>query len=471
MNRFFCLNHPANRPVRLLLCLFRFTWLIISAFGPIALAQTTAPVAGQLTLAQCIELALQNNLAVQQGQLTVANSELQLRQARQNLLPTASLFGGQLLNSGRNIDPSTNQFILQTITASNYQLSASATLFNGFALRNTIRQTDLARQASQQELSVIRNTTTLTVIQAYLNVLMATEQLTIAGQQADVARAQIARTERQVAAGTVPEAGLYDLRATLAGNETDIATAQNTFDLAKVTLLQVMNVPTATETGSVNDGIEIAPVALTDLAAGPYPVTVQQVYETALATLPEAKGADLRVRSATVGVAVARGNRLPFVSVNANVNSLFSSAATSAFGYGEQLSNNLNRSFSLNVRVPIFAGNVARNRITFARMQQQTAELDGRVVRQQLRQQIETAYANLRAGANRYRAVQAQTAALEQAFAGADSRFNAGALGAFEYGIAKTSLDRSRSALVQSKYEYVFRGKILDFYQGRLSGL
>lgn len=471
MNRLFFSIRPATCRVRYWLCLTRFSWLIISAFAPLAMAQTTAPVASKITLQQCIERALQNNLAVQRGQLTVANSELQLRQARLNLLPTASLFGGQSLNSGRNIDPYTNQFILQTITASNYQLSASATLFNGLALRNTIRQTDLARQASQQELSVIRNTTTLTVIQAYLSVLMATEQLTIAGQQAEVTRAQTARTERQVAAGTVPEASLYDLRATLAGNETDIATAQNALDLAKVTLLQAMNVPTATETGLAGEVIDVAPVALTDLIAGPYPATVQQVYETALATLPEAKGADLRVQSAAIGVTVARGNLLPFVSLNGNLNSLFSSAATSAFGYGEQLSNNLNRSFSLNVRVPIFAGNLARNRITFARMQQQTAELDGRVVRQQLRQQIETAYANLRAGANRYRAVQTQTAALEQAFAGAESRFNAGALGAFEYSIAKTNLDRSRSALVQSKYEYVFRAKILDFYQGRLSEL
>lgn len=470
MNKLLFMTRPVNRRMRLLLCLARFSWLIFSVFGPLAMAQTTAPAAGPLTLQECIELALQNNLSVQQGQLTVANSELQLRQARLNLLPTASLFGGQSLNSGRNIDPYTNQFILQTITASYYQLSASATVFNGFALRNTIRQTDLARQASQQELSVIRNTTTLTVLQAYLNVLMATEQVVIAGQQADVARAQIARTERQVAAGTVPEANLYDLRATLAGNETDIATAENTLDLANVALLQAMNVPTATETTSAAGGIEIAPVAITDLIAGPYPATVQQVYETALATLPEAKGADLRVRSAAIGVSVARGNLLPFVSLNGNLNSLFSSAANS-FGYGEQLSNNLNRSFSLNVRVPIFAGNIARNRITFARMQQQTAELDGRVVRQQLRQQIETAYANLRAGANRYRAVQAQTAALVQAFVGAESRFNAGALGAFEYSIAKTNLDRSRSALVQSKYEYVFRAKILDFYQGRLSGL
>ncbi len=471
MNRFFCPDRPANRRVQPLLCLSRLTWLIISAFGPLAFAQTTAPNAGQFTLQQCIELALQNNLAVQQGQLTVATSELQLRQARLNLLPTASLFGGQSLNSGRNIDPYTNQFILQTITASNYQLSASATVFNGFALRNTIRQTDLARQASQQELRVIRNTITLTVIQAYLNVLMATEQLVMAGQQADVARTQIARTERQVAAGTVPEAGLYDLRATLAGNETDIATAQNTFDLAKITLLQAMNVPTATETGSAGGGIEITPVALTDVIPGAYPAMVQQVYETAVATLPEANGADLRVRSAAIGVAVARGNLLPFVSVNANLNSLFSSAANTAVSYGEQLSNNLNRSFSLNVRVPIFAGNIARNRITVARMQQQTAELDGRVVRQRLRQQIETAYANLRAGANRYRAVQAQTVSLERAFASAESRFNAGTLGAFEYSIAKTTLDRSRSALVQSKYEYVFRTKILDFYQDRLSGL
>jgi outer membrane protein len=140
---------------------------------------------------------------------------------------------------------------------------------------------------------------------------------------------------------------------------------------------------------------------------------------------------------------------------------------TSSFTYFDQLSNNLNQSLSLNLRVPIFQGYLSRNRITTARIQQQNAELNGQNIRLQLRQQIETAYTSMRAGANRYRATQAQVAALERAFQVAESRFNAGASNATDYAIAKTNLDRSRAGLVQAKYDYVFRLKILDFYQNK----
>ncbi len=495
---------PTNRRGWLLLCLTLLIWLLSHLTQWTVLAQPSPAGANQLTLQQCIDLALRHNISVQQGQLAVTTNDLQVRQARLNQLPTATLFGTQSFNSGRNIDPYTNQFIVQTINSSNYQLTASATLFNGFALRNTIRQNDLTRQASEHELQATRNTVTVTVMQAYLAALTATEQLAVAQRQTDVARAQLDRTQRLVNAGTAPEANLFDLRATLASSEVDIVTAQNTLDLAKVALLQAINLP-ADGPADIGSMVDVAPVTVPEPTRAPYPETATQVYETAVRHLPDAAGADLRMQSAVLGVAVARGNLYPTLSVSGNLNSLYSSAAANGkftpngqtvqvqtpyyitnpdgtlqpiytnsvggtsgrFSYGEQLTNNVNQSLSISLRVPIFGGNIARSRITTARIQQQIAGLNARAIRLQLRQQIETAYAAMRAATNRYRAIAVQVASLEQAFAGAESRFNAGTLGSFEYSIAKSNLDRSRATLIQAKYEYVFRTKILDFYQGR----
>ena len=484
--------HPLRRQISTLLVSFT-----LLAVGRNALAQTPAGVPGRIGLQQCIDLAYQNNISIRQGQLTVQNSTLQYKQAKLNLLPVANFQASQSLNGGRSINVTTNQFAQRTINSGNYQLNASATIFNGYALQNTIRQNDLSLQAAQEELLATRNTVAVNVIQAYLNALTATEQLVIAQRQSDVARAQLDRTQRLVNAGSAPESNLYDLRATLASNELDIVTAQNSLDLAKVTLLQNMNVPVE------GTGFEIIPIDVPDPGLTPYPETVQQLYAASLTNLPDARGADLRVRSAALGVEVARGALYPTLSISGNLSSLFSSATQNqvsngtttqtqtpffipdangglqpvytntpgydiaSVGYFNQLKNNFNRSVSLILRVPIFGGYVSRNRITTAKITQQNSELNAQNIRLQLRQQVETAYANMRAGANRYRATQAQVTSLEQAFRVAESRFNAGALGSFEYGIAKTNLDRARASLIQAKYDYVFRIKLLDYYQNK----
>ena len=476
-------------------------FIAISLAAQVSIAQNTTSASNRLSLQQCLDLAYQNNISIRQGQLTVQNNALQLKQSKLNLLPVANFQANQSLNGGRSINNTTNEFVQRTINAGNYQLNASATLYNGMALQNTIRQNDLTRQASEEELKATRNTVALNVIQAYLNALTATEQLVIARRQADVAQAQIDRTQRLVNAGSAPESNLADLRATLASNELDIVTAQNTLDLAKVTLLQNMNVPVDAATQGTN--FDIVPIDVPDPNLTPYGETVQQLYDAALVNLPDAKGAELRVRSAAIGVDVARGALYPTLSVSGNLSSLFSSATQNPVkngtfsstpsqffipdatgnlqpvsistpnydmmnvGYFNQLKNNFNRSVSLVLRVPIFGGNVARNRITTAKINQQNADLNAQNIRLQLRQQVETAYTNMKAAANRFRATQVQVAALEQAFRVAESRFNAGALGSFEYSIAKTNLDRSRASLVQSKYDYVFRTKILDYYQNK----
>ncbi len=482
---------------------FMLGTLMIGLAGRPVAAQTTTSAKTQLSLQQCIDLAYQNNISIRQGQLTVQNNTLQVKQSKLNLLPVANFQGTQSFTSGRNIDPFTNQFVQQNISSNNYQVNGSATLYNGFTLRNTIRQNDLTLKASEQELLATRNTAALNVIQAYLNALTATEQLVIAQRQADVARAQIDRTQRLVNAGSAPESNLFDLRATLASNELDIVTAQNTLDLAKVTLLQNMNVPV--NSLSEGQGFDIVPISVPDPGLTPYTETVQQLYDAALVNLPDAKGADLRVKSAEMAVEVARGGLYPTLSVSGNLNSLYSSAAsqrttgngqfsqqvipsyfvvgpdgsqqpvygsvqgttTTRFSYFEQLSNNLNRSLSFILRVPIFQGNLSRNRITTAKIQQQNADLNAQNIRLQLRQQVETAYTNMKASANRYRATQVQVESLASAFRVAESRFNAGALGSFEYSIAKTNLDRARASLVQTKYDYVFRIKILDYFQNK----
>lgn len=461
-------------------------------------AGTIIPAGSQrLDLQQCIDIGLQNNLTVRQGQLQLQNSEQQLRQSKLNRLPNVGGFASQNYSSGFNINPVTNTFVERGILSNNFQLNTQMTIYNGMALQNTIQQNDLLRQSNQQALQSTQNNVALTVVQNYLNVLTYQEQLVVVQRQLDVSRAQLDRTQRLVNAGSLAESNLFDIRAQIANDELAIVNAQNNIDLAKLALLQTMNVPMANVAG----GFDVVPVTVPDPNLDPYTASTQQVYETAEQFMPDVKSADLRVRSDALGVQVARANLLPTLTLSAGVSTIYSNFGqqrriadgttvqipqtiivngvpqqifitqegyrTEDYTFAEQLRNNMNRSVALNLQIPIYNRSLARTRILSANLQRQTSEIAAANARLQLRQQIETAYTNMRASANRYRATQAQVAQLERSFQVAESRLNAGALNSTDYNIAKSNLDRSRASLVQAKYDYVFRVKILDFYQNK----
>ncbi len=454
----------------------------------------TANLAPVMGLQQCIDLALQNNIQVRQGQIQVQGNELQLRQSKFNQLPTLNGFVSQGLSSGRNINPGTNAFVDQAVRSNNFQLSTSVPIFQGFQLKNQIAQNQTNVQASSKELAATQNNVALTVIQQYLNVLTGAEQLEIARRQVEATQAQLDRTQKLVNAGSLPEANLYDLRAQIANDQLAIVNAQNSVDLAKLALLQAMNLP-------AGQAFEIEYLRLPDPTTDTYTATAQQVYDVALNNQPQIQGADLRTEAARRQIEIARAGLYPRLLLNGSLSSLFSNVGLQrripngtvrvpqtvilpdgssqqifftqdsynfeSYSFPDQLRNNLNRSLQVSLNVPIFNQRFSRTQILNATLQQQNAQLNADNIRLQLRQQIETAYTNLNTSLNRYRATQIQVTALEQALRVAESRFNAGALNGTDYSLAKTNLDRARASLVQAKYDYVFRTKILDFYQNK----
>jgi outer membrane protein len=475
-------------------------WLLTA----VGLAAATLSFAQQkLGLEQCITTALQNNLQMKQGQLQVQGNQNNLEQSKFSRYPSLNFNASQGIQFGRNINPFTNQFVEQSVNFSQFQFQAGATLFSGYQIQNGIKQNSLNLQASQKDLEANRNTLIVNVATAYLNALNGEEQLDNARRQAETTQLQLTRTEKLVKAGTLPEMNLYDIQAQLANDELAIVNAQNNVELAKLTLKQLMNLP-------ANEQFDIERIQVPNPSTAPYDATIDQVFNAALKYLPDMEAAQLRIEAARTGVEIARGAKMPTLSVGGGFSSSFSSAAPKErfigdggenrivdipsqtkyvqylgvqvpliekitipsgeirqFGYFDQLDFNRNSSLSLNLRMPIFNGYQVRYRIANAQIQQKNAELQSGIVRNSVRQNVEQAYYTMTNAAKRYQATSKQVESLELAFKAADSRFNAGAINSVDYNIAKTNLDRARINLIQAKYDYLFRTKILDFYQNK----
>jgi outer membrane protein len=438
--------------------LFAIAAFVLSSIG--GSAQNQPQTADNVwSLQECIDYAVRNSIPVNQSLLQVTGNQATYTQALGGFLPSVNAYAVYEVNSGYAIDQATNAF--RTATFRNNYLGAEANLsiFRGFQQQNLLRQSKFLVKSSQAALQQARNEAALNVSLAYLQVLNTFELMEVARSQVELSKSQAARTERLVQAGSLPQVDLLTLQGTLANDEALLVDAQSNYDLAKIALMQQMNLPVQPE-------FQIEKITVNDPNTEPYGQTVPEIYEIALKTQPSVQSADLLVRSRELGVASARGGYVPNLSLRGSLDSRYSSANNDD-SWGTQIDNNLGKTTGLQLNIPILNGFQTRTRVATAVVQQKVAELDAQNTRLLLRQAIEQAYNNMLIASKRFTAFQSQVNALSTALKAAEIRLNVGSANQVDYNLAKQNLSLAQSNLVQAKYDYLFRVKILDFYQNK----
>jgi len=465
---------------------------VFMATGLFAQLQDTA--AENLTLQQCIELALKNNSDVQRGEVTSGIAKANWQGAKGYMIPTLNGDASTGLQKGRNIDPYTNSYSNQNTNYSNYSLTTSLTLFNAFSIQNNIKQNKLAFKASEFEVQQSRDIVALNVILQYLQILTNEDLLSAAMQQQDVSHKQVERLEILNQEGNISPDLLYDLKGEYANNQLTVVNAQNDLETAKVSLAQLLNIPYKR-----NRGVER--LTLSDFVENTMNNT-DSIYQAALQNLAVVKAAELRNSSALYGVKTYRAQRYPSLYFNGGIFTNYSSLATTQeyinsddvetssyvinggsklpviakqdnyeankIPYGNQFSNNFNSSVSIGISIPLLNNFRNKTQIKTAVLQQKDAEIVLNNTKIQLQQNVSQAYIYVTSAKSRFVTLTEQANAYQESFRVAEIKFNAGAINSVDYLVAKNNLDQSNLSLIIAKYDYVLRSMVLDYYSGKL---
>jgi outer membrane protein len=456
-------------------------------------AQTPAQVK-VWTLEECIAYGLSNNIQVKQSELNTDLSKVNLVQSEANLLPGINANASHSYNIGRTIDRFTNQFADSKVLSQNLSISTDLTLFSGFQNINSIRQNRYAYLASKYDVDKMKNDVSLNIATAYLQLLYTMESLTNARNQMGLTMSQVDRTKILVDAGSVAKGVLLDIQAQLALEELALTEAQNQFDIATLSLSQLLNLPSSEGFAIVRPELNITGEAL--LAGNP-----SQVYNAAVSNLPEIKSAEFNLKSADKAVDVAWGGLSPRLVFSASYGTGYSGASQRAIGspafngytwqgditssgdsvlspsfslpayekipYSDQYRDNVNKSFGFFLSIPIFNRFQTKSAIDRARIQKSNAELTIEATKLQIMKNVQQAYADANAGLKKYASSQKALEAMEESFKYTEQKFNVGMLNSTDYNTAKNKMAKAQSDLLQAKYEYVFKVKVLDFYQGK----
>lgn len=434
----------------------RVLYLFIYLFFSLAAQSQTT-----WSLQQCIDTALKNNIPVQRAGLLTQTAEVNWKQARANLLPDLNADLTHGLNAGRSIDPSTNTFVNQNVSGGNYQIGTNLTLFNGLSLQNRVKQNAYAYEASKMEQQQSKDELVLNVILDYLSVLNNEDQLRLAYQQAATTQATLDRLQILNSQGAVKPSDVSDLKGQLMNDQLTILNAKNILETSKLILAQVMN-------RNYDSTMRVEKIDVGEFLTN-YPVTTKDVYQNSLNQFSLVKAVELRKNSAYYGVKAAKGQFFPKLSLGAGMNSRYSSLAENAgskISYGDQLKNFKNSFVGVELSIPIFNRMVTRNQIKLATINLKDNELVEANTKQQLHQQIDQAYLNMSNAYERYKVLLSQITAYEESYKAAEVRYKAGVGTSVDYLIAKDRLDRANLNLVNAKYDFLLRKKILDYYNG-----
>ncbi|WP_158826234.1 TolC family protein [Mucilaginibacter lacusdianchii] len=417
------------------------------------------------SLQQCIDIAIRNNLTVKRSELDMERSRVYWQQQRALLLPAFNSNIAHTISNGRSQDPTTYNYVNRQITYAQYNVNGELLLFNGLNVQNAIRQYALAYEAGKMDFQQAKDQITLNVITTYLQVLSNEDVLTQANNQVAVSQKQVERLSILQNAGSVPPAQYFDLKGQLANDQLAVIDAKNAAYASKLNLLQIMNV-------TFNKETKLQRLSVNDLP-GQYTASSNDVYQQSLNNLALVKAAELRLRSSVKGVKAARGSLFPAISLSSGVTTNYSSTSLNSSGntqaYFSQLKNNYSRFASIGLTIPILTAFQNRNKVSLAKIDYLDAKFTDENTKIQLKQSIEQAFVNMTAAYDRYQILNDQVAAFAESFRTAEVRFNAGVLNSVEFLVSKRYMDNARTNLINARYDYYIRTKILDYYQGHLS--
>ncbi len=421
------------------------------------------------SLEDCIMYAFENNITIKQQTLNTQYNENLLNQSKVALAPNLNAGASHGFSFGRALDQTTYEFNEnQTIMSSSVNLSSSVTLFKGLQQMNTIQQNEFNLMASLQDLEKLKNDISLLLASAYLQILFNRELLQIAVNQHDLTLQQIDRTAKLVEAGSLARGSLLEIQAQAASEELNMINAQNQLDISYLNLTQMLDLDSA-------GGFEIEIPEFGDVAREPILLTVGEVYLEALQLLPQIQSAEYNLQSAYEGLSIAQGGRSPNIFLNAQWGTGFSDVRQRInmntgdwedVPFWDQMNGNQSTTVSMGLNVPIFNRWMTNTSISNARLTVLSSELSLETTKMDLYKNIQQSYADAVAARKKHLATEEALKSMEESFKYTEGKFEVGLVNTVDYNIEKTRLATTQSDLLQAKYDYIFKMKILDFYRG-----
>ena len=446
-------------------------------------------------LEQCISYALKHNISLKQSAINNEINKNNSDQSKASILPSLNAGANHVYNFGKTIDRFTNTFADNRVLSQNFFLSSSVVLWSGLSQYNNMKGNEYNYLSGVEKLKQQENDLSLGVANAYIGVIFSEELVKISKNQYTITKEQLDRTQKLVNAGSVAKSVEFDIKAQLANEEVNVTSAENNYQLSMLNLTQLMNFDSVTNFSISRPELNIPESQLLEN-------NINGVYELSLKNQPSIKSGEYAILSSEKFLAASRGRYSPSLTFNASLGTGTSELAKDILGvnytgyrpsgdftrkgdtvyspitelvtkktpFADQFKNNVNKSVGFTLTIPLFNGLQSVTNVKNAKLAATNARFAQDLTKQNLYKNIVQAQTNAKAALNKYNATKLSVDAANESFKYAQQKFNAGVISSFDFNSAKTRLFAAESNLLQAKYDYVFKLKVMDYYQGKPLG-
>lgn len=409
------------------------------------------------TLEECVDYAIKNNISVKQSELDLKTSDIDKLEAIGGFLPSLSGNANYSINTGASINPVTNQFQNQTFKSFSASANTGLMLFNGLANWKTLQRAKLNKIANSYRLDKMKDDIALSIANSYLQILFNKEQLKVQRNQNLITKENIKRTQELIEAGSLPAGDIFELQATDASQEQQIIATENTLLIAKIGLCQTLLLE-----DYINFDIsdEVVDVSMTNFTN----VTQESILEKAKESVKDVKIAMANVDVAKKDVALSRSSYLPTLTGFLGYNTRW--AESTPFNFIDQLTLFDGTAVGLQLSVPILNGLAIRGRVQRAKISQERSEFQLRQAELDLERNVYQAYNDVINAKKSFEAAQKTLEARKQSFNFSKERYEVGLMNSFDFSQSTLAYENAQSEVLRTKYDYIFRTKILEFYFG-----
>ncbi len=408
-------------------------------------------------LKKCIDYAIEHNLTLKQQEATKQQSEVELNTAKWSRLPNLNGSVGQSFNFGRALQMD-NTYADRNTKNSNFNLGTNVPLFTGFQIPNNIALCKLNLKAAVEDLNKAKEDISIQVTSYFTQVLYNDELAKVAHNQVELSKEQLKLKQAFFENGKASQAEVYEAISRVAQDEMSAVQADNNYQLAILDLTQLLELPSPENFGitvpKISDGFST--ITLPD-----------NVFNEAVTTKPVIKAAQYRLEGADRSIRIAKSSYYPQLSFGAGLGTnYFYVAGQDNQSFGTQWHQNFSKYISFNLSIPIFNRFEVRNRVRSAKIQKTALNWKLEEAKKGLYKEIQQAYYNAIAAESKYKSSNTAVEAAEASFKLMSEKYANGKANATEYNQERTNLLKAISDKIQSKYEYLFRTKVLDFYKG-----
>ena len=412
------------------------------------------------SLQECVNHALEHNITIKKAENTLLINDQDITATKGRFLPSVSASASHSLNLGQaELFP--GSFVNRTSNSTNLGIRVSETVFDGF--RNTYlhKQSELNLETNQLELNRIKDDISLNVANAYLNVLFNKERLETANAQYDFSKKQLEQVRNLVDAGVQPKVNIYDAEATLANDEQAVTIAENNYTLSLLSLSQLLQVPF--------EGFEVEVIEVDSPSEALMYNNISPILDYAFENRNEIKVAQKNIENSELSTKISKSGYSPTVSLGYGfgTNVFYTNLSTTEESVLRQLDDNKGHSFNLSVNIPIFSQFQNKTAVAKSKIREENAQLDFEQAKLDLEANIQRAYTDAQAAFKTFEAAKKSLESQELSFTNAQERYNLGAVNAFELEQVRIRFINAQSSLINAKYDFVFKTKVLDFYMGK----